>query len=250
VGIVLIGALYFLPTIIGAARKVVNVGSVFAINLLLGWSLIGWAIALAMALRTNPPYAYPHYWQQQMPGQPATPITQTDSTKGLRPALLGTIIAVIGIVVVAGALAAASAIHRTTATSASTPLTDQPTTSNPTYATGSILSPESAPPVVDECSITVTTSADGNVSPLFCVDGGINTAAWTWYAGNHPQVMALPASATSSQVYAAMCDDIGGTGGVHNTLPIEQNSEQLAARYNGWTFGGDPEFTEFLGQNC
>ena len=36
-------ALYMLPTIIGAARKVVNVGSVFAINLLLGWTLIGWA---------------------------------------------------------------------------------------------------------------------------------------------------------------------------------------------------------------
>jgi len=56
-----IGA-YFLPTILGARRKVVNVGSVFAINLLLGWTLIGWAIALAMALRTNPPHAYQQYW--------------------------------------------------------------------------------------------------------------------------------------------------------------------------------------------
>ena len=55
-------ALYMLPTIIGAVRKVVNVGSVFAINLLLGWTLIGWAIALAMALRTNPPHAYPQMW--------------------------------------------------------------------------------------------------------------------------------------------------------------------------------------------
>lgn len=55
--------LYLLPTIVGAARKVVNIGSVFAINLLLGWTLIGWAVALAMALRTNPPYAYPHSWQ-------------------------------------------------------------------------------------------------------------------------------------------------------------------------------------------
>ncbi len=55
-------ALYMLPTMIGAVRKVVNVGSVFAINLLLGWTLIGWAIALAMALRTNPPHAYPQMW--------------------------------------------------------------------------------------------------------------------------------------------------------------------------------------------
>src|SRR5208283_2309595 len=53
---------YMLPTIIGASRKVVNIGSVFAINLLLGWTLIGWAIALAMALRTNPPHAYPQMW--------------------------------------------------------------------------------------------------------------------------------------------------------------------------------------------
>ena len=49
-------ALYFLPTIIGALRHVVNLGSVAAINLLLGWTLIGWAIAMAMALRTNPPH--------------------------------------------------------------------------------------------------------------------------------------------------------------------------------------------------
>lgn len=47
-------SMYFLPTIIGASRKVVNVGSVFAINFLLGWTLIGWVVALAMALRTNP----------------------------------------------------------------------------------------------------------------------------------------------------------------------------------------------------
>ncbi len=45
---------YLLPTIIGMTRKVVNVGSVAAINILLGWSLIGWAVAMAMALRSNP----------------------------------------------------------------------------------------------------------------------------------------------------------------------------------------------------
>lgn len=68
--VILAVGLYFLPTIIGATRKVVNIGSVFAINLLLGWSLIGWAVALAMALRTNPPYAYPQWQQANVPGQP------------------------------------------------------------------------------------------------------------------------------------------------------------------------------------
>jgi hypothetical protein len=75
-------SLYFLPTIIGASRKVVNVGSVLAINLLLGWTLIGWAVALAMALRTNPPHAYPQYWQQgaQLPLQQLRP--QAPPTSG------------------------------------------------------------------------------------------------------------------------------------------------------------------------
>lgn len=61
----LLVGLYMLPTVIGATRKVVNVGSVAAINLLLGWTLIGWAVALAMALRTNPPHAHTEYWERR-----------------------------------------------------------------------------------------------------------------------------------------------------------------------------------------
>jgi hypothetical protein len=41
--------LYFLPSIIALARKVRNTGSVVLINLFLGWTLIGWVVALAMA---------------------------------------------------------------------------------------------------------------------------------------------------------------------------------------------------------
>lgn len=40
-------ALYFLPSII--ARKKPNNGSVLVVNLFLGWTLIGWVVALAMA---------------------------------------------------------------------------------------------------------------------------------------------------------------------------------------------------------
>lgn len=50
--IVLIG-LYFLPTIVAVARKVSNQGSVAVINLFLGWTLVGWVAALAMACRTS-----------------------------------------------------------------------------------------------------------------------------------------------------------------------------------------------------
>ena len=64
IGLMIALAIYLTPTLIGASRKVVNIGSVAAINILLGWTLIGWAVALAMALRTNPPHAYPEYWSR------------------------------------------------------------------------------------------------------------------------------------------------------------------------------------------
>ena len=47
-------ALYMAPTIVAIARRVPNVGSVAAINLLLGWSLVGWAMSWALALRSRP----------------------------------------------------------------------------------------------------------------------------------------------------------------------------------------------------
>jgi hypothetical protein len=50
--IIAIGA-YFLPTIVAVARKVTNQGSVAVINVFLGWSLVGWVVALAMACRTS-----------------------------------------------------------------------------------------------------------------------------------------------------------------------------------------------------
>ncbi|HSZ69179.1 MAG TPA: superinfection immunity protein [Solirubrobacteraceae bacterium] len=44
---------YFLPTIIAVARKVTNQGSVLVINFFLGWTFVGWVVALAMACRTS-----------------------------------------------------------------------------------------------------------------------------------------------------------------------------------------------------
>jgi Superinfection immunity protein len=46
-------ALYFLPSIVAVARKVRHQGSVVVINSFLGWTFIGWVIALAMACRTS-----------------------------------------------------------------------------------------------------------------------------------------------------------------------------------------------------
>lgn len=45
---------YFLPTIIASNRKKQNVGAIFALNLLLGWCLIGWVVSLVWALTQDP----------------------------------------------------------------------------------------------------------------------------------------------------------------------------------------------------
>jgi hypothetical protein len=50
---VLVLIIYFLPTVVAVARKVTNQGSVAVINIFLGWTLIGWVAALAMACRTS-----------------------------------------------------------------------------------------------------------------------------------------------------------------------------------------------------
>jgi hypothetical protein len=41
--------LYMLPTIVAAGRGLVNAGSIAVINIFLGWTLVGWTVALAMA---------------------------------------------------------------------------------------------------------------------------------------------------------------------------------------------------------
>ena len=40
----LVVVVYFVPTIVGSDRKVPNIGSIVAINVFLGWTLIGWVV--------------------------------------------------------------------------------------------------------------------------------------------------------------------------------------------------------------
>lgn len=47
--IVILIALYFLPTVIAIGRKINKPAGVIAVNVLLGWTLIGWVAALVMA---------------------------------------------------------------------------------------------------------------------------------------------------------------------------------------------------------
>jgi len=46
-----LGAIYFIPSIIGHKRP--NALLIFLVNLLTGWSVIGWFVALYLALRTT-----------------------------------------------------------------------------------------------------------------------------------------------------------------------------------------------------
>jgi len=47
--LVVVIAFYFLPSIVAYGRGKVNPGGVLVINLLLGWTVIGWIVALALA---------------------------------------------------------------------------------------------------------------------------------------------------------------------------------------------------------
>ena len=45
---------YWMPTLLALNRKVPSLGSVVVVNLFLGWTFIGWVVALAMAARSVP----------------------------------------------------------------------------------------------------------------------------------------------------------------------------------------------------
>jgi len=45
---------YFFPTIIAIIRKKSNVGAILILNLFLGWTFIGWIVALVWAVSSDP----------------------------------------------------------------------------------------------------------------------------------------------------------------------------------------------------
>lgn len=53
--VVLLLAAYFLPSVIAIARNHHNGAAITVVNLLLGWTLIGWVAALAWSLTATPP---------------------------------------------------------------------------------------------------------------------------------------------------------------------------------------------------
>jgi hypothetical protein len=49
--ITILSLFYFLPFAIAFYRKRINTGAIFALNLFLGWTLIGWVFSLVWALK-------------------------------------------------------------------------------------------------------------------------------------------------------------------------------------------------------
>jgi hypothetical protein len=51
--------IYFIPTIVAAERRQHNLSAIFALNLLLGWTFVWWAIALVWILTKTSPTRQP-----------------------------------------------------------------------------------------------------------------------------------------------------------------------------------------------
>ena len=51
VAVLLLLSIYFIPTGVAILRRKRNTPAIFALNLLLGWSVIGWVFALVWALK-------------------------------------------------------------------------------------------------------------------------------------------------------------------------------------------------------
>jgi RsiW-degrading membrane proteinase PrsW (M82 family) len=49
--------LYFLPAIIAAVRHAHNSTGILLLNLFLGWTIVGWVVALMMAICSEPYWA-------------------------------------------------------------------------------------------------------------------------------------------------------------------------------------------------
>jgi uncharacterized membrane protein len=52
---------YFLPSIIAYSNKKYNKGTILLINIFIGWSVIGWFIALFMAISRNRQHIVIHH---------------------------------------------------------------------------------------------------------------------------------------------------------------------------------------------
>ncbi|TEA79811.1 superinfection immunity protein [Allopusillimonas ginsengisoli] len=68
-------ALYFLPTIEGNLRKQANINSIALVNIFLGWTLVGWVVAIAWACKEKHAVEAPR--AEEVTSPPRSPNAQT-----------------------------------------------------------------------------------------------------------------------------------------------------------------------------
>jgi|ERR1700737_511708 len=72
--LVIVLGLYFVPGILATARHAKNAAAVWVIDIFLGWTMVGWVVALAMAFgETREEADRPRYVVQAVPISSATP---------------------------------------------------------------------------------------------------------------------------------------------------------------------------------
>ncbi len=92
-----------------------------------------------------------------------------------------------------------------------------------------ILAPATTPSSVGICTLQMSFGADGNSSPILCSDGAVNTLAWTYFDQMYPDLFAIGAYATESQVQQAV-------GQLSPPIPDEESAYCLAKAYYNWQF--------------
>lgn len=83
--------LYFLPGILATARHAKNAAPVWVIDIFLGWTLVGWVVALAMAFgETREEADRPRYVVQAVPLSSAGPTPPNPPGPAPAPTLVST----------------------------------------------------------------------------------------------------------------------------------------------------------------
>ena len=85
-----------------------------------------------------------------------------------------------------------------------------------------VLPPAMIAAVSAECTLALTHDADGNVRPLLCPNGGLNVAAWQWYAKRSGQQWANDL-VTDPQPRSRCNDNPGLAGNVHRLCKCLRN---------------------------
>lgn len=53
--LIILGIAYFIPAVVALIRSHHNLGAIIALNVLLGWTVIGWIAAFVWSLTSPPP---------------------------------------------------------------------------------------------------------------------------------------------------------------------------------------------------